>query len=128
MQIWRNPPQKQLSQESNTAHADVQAGLEIGIKAERVCDILAEDQLLIFGCYCKVAVSVLFPFCSSPCKQEFLVEKLKDVQFVIFLRLWPESAKSSGDLIRPFFPCQPGAYRWGLINCAISRLSCSQDC
>ena len=45
-----------------------------------------------------------------------------------FLRLWPESAKSSGDLIRPFFPSQPGAYRWDLINSAISRLSCSQDC
>ena len=126
MQIWRIPPQKQLSQ-SHTAHADVQAGLEIGIEAERVCDILAGDQLLIFGCYCKVAVSVLFPFCSPPCKQEFLVEKLKDAQFVIFLRLWPESAKSSGDLIRPFFPCQPGAYKWGLINCAISRLSYSRD-
>ena len=113
---------------SHTAHANVQARLEIGIEPEKVFDILAADQLLIFGCYCKVAVSVLFPFCSSPCKQEFLVEKLKDVQFVIFLRLWPESAKSSGDLIRPFFPCQPGAYKWGLINCAISRLSCSQDC
>ena len=97
------------------------------VSRQRGCDILAGDQLLIFGCYCKVAVSVLFPFCSSPCKQEFLVEKLKDAQFVIFLRLWPESAKSSGDLIRPFFPCQPGAYRWGLINCAISRQTYSQD-
>ena len=30
------------------------------------CDILAGDHLHIFGCYCKVAVSVLSPFCSSP--------------------------------------------------------------
>ena len=28
----------------------VQAGLEIGIEAERVCGILSGDQLLIFGC------------------------------------------------------------------------------
>ena len=39
------------------------------VSRQRECDILAGDQLLI--CYCKVAVSVLFPFCSSPCKQEF---------------------------------------------------------
>ena len=71
------------------------------------------------------------PFCSFPCKgMEVGIPCWKVERHPIrhFLRLWPESAKSSGDLIRPFFPCQPGAYRWGLINCAISRLSYSQDC
>ena len=53
---------------SHTAHADVQARLEIGIKAERVCDILAGDHLHIFGYYCKVAVSVFVLFCSFLCK------------------------------------------------------------
>ena len=68
MQICWIPPQKQLSQ-SHTAHADVQAGLEIGIEAERVCDILAGDHLHIFGYYCTVSVLVYMPpFCSFPCK------------------------------------------------------------
>ena len=96
------------------------------------CDILAEDHLHIFGCYCSVSVSVYMPpFCSFPCKgMEVGIPCWKVERRPIrhFLRLWPESAKSSGDLIRPFFPCQPGAYKWGLINSAISRLSCSQDC
>ena len=94
------------------------------------CDILAGDHLHIFGYYCTVAVSVFVLFCSFLCKgieAGIPCWKVERRPIRHFLRLWPESAKSSGDLIRPFFPCQPGAYRWGLINCAISRLSCSQD-